>query len=87
MKYLKDLPKYYIVGINAIKISRDAQGQLGAFRYNPATDDFELAMWSFNRIFLEKGDDIESVTESEFEKYAQGLRATPKNSSADKATK
>jgi len=87
MKNLKDLAKYYIVGINAIQISRDAQGQLGAFRYNPDTDDFELAMWSFNRIFFERGDDVESVTESEFEKYVQELRATLENGSTSEETK
>lgn len=67
-----DLPIYSIVGSKAVKLIRTENGGIGAYAYNRKTGQFELAMKYLDQVLFGK-DDVESVSETEFELYIESL--------------
>jgi hypothetical protein len=65
---------YYIVGIRPVKMVPNEEGGLGIFAYNWQTGEFDRAMEYLTQIHFGKGD-IEKVSEEDFEKQVEELRA------------
>lgn len=71
---MKDLPKYYVVGLRPVKVIRNEEGEVGSFAYNWETGGFDLAFRYFDEIYFGKGDDVEQVSEDKFNECVEKLR-------------
>ena len=71
---MKDLPKYFIIGLRPVKIIRNDEGGVGSLAYNWETGGFDLAFRYIDEIYLGKGDDVEQVSEDKFNEYVEKLR-------------
>jgi len=65
--------RFYIVGDRPVKYIIDPDGGAGIYAFDWKTGDFTLAMFYLSR-FRGSMDDVESVTEKEFEEYVMKLR-------------
>ncbi len=68
------LPAYYIVGTRPVKLVRTADGGMDVLAFNQDTGDFERAMSFLGRVLQGEGD-IDQVTEEEFDRQLEALRA------------
>jgi hypothetical protein len=71
---MKEYPRYYILNEWPIKLIVNDKGEMGAFAFNWETGIFELNWDAYLRI-SKPGSDVESVSEIEFEKHVESLRA------------
>jgi len=79
------LPEFFIVGDRPVKASRNEEGQMALYAFNWETGEFELAMNYLSRIYFGSGDEVDQVSEDEFEKKVAQLRADLKKKSEKKA--
>ena len=65
-------PIYSIVGSQAVKLIRIEDSGIGAYADNRKTGQFKLAMKYLDQVLFGK-DDVELVSETEFELYTESL--------------
>lgn len=68
-----DTPKYCIVGIRPVKALLEADG-FGVYAFNWSSGKFDLDLSYIEKIYFGSMDDVEEVTEKEFEKYVEKLK-------------
>lgn len=67
-------PMYCIVGLRPVKaLSND--DSFGIYVFNWQTGEFDLDLSYIERIYFGSMDEVEFVTEDEFEKYVEKLRS------------
>ncbi len=69
-----NLPKYYIAGIRPVKMLGTEDGGLAIYALSWETGEFVLDMWFLAEIGKYNNDDIEEVSEEEFNKKVEELR-------------
>lgn len=71
---MNDLPKYYLVDERPVKMVETEDGGLGAYALNWKTGEFVLAMKYLAEIYKIERDDVERVSEEEFNRKVEELR-------------
>lgn len=69
-----DLPKYYIAGLRPVKVARTEDGRLAAYALSWMTGEFALAMKYLAEIDKTRNNDVEEVSEEEFNRQVEEFR-------------
>ena len=67
------IPMYCIVGERPVKTSLDSDG-FAVYKFNWETGNFDLDLSYIERIYFGSMDEVEEMTEKEFEEYVEKLR-------------
>jgi|JI8StandDraft_1071087.scaffolds.fasta_scaffold183564_2 hypothetical protein len=68
-------PAYFIIGIRPVKAIDTYDGGMTVLAFNWQTGEFERALEYLDRVYLDQHGDVEKVTEQEFERQVEELRA------------
>jgi hypothetical protein len=71
---MDDLPKYYIVGLSPVKVVETEDGGVGIYALNWKTGEFVLDMRYLAEIERIDSDDVEEISEEEFERKVEEFR-------------